>query len=79
MTNKNDIERSIGRLEGKVDSLICDIQLIRTATLSNLKELRGDLEVLEEKFESVDKRQFTIITICSIVFTGILAFINKIF
>ncbi len=69
MSNK-DIERSLGRVEGKVDSLIEDIKSLREAQ-------GGRLGNLDKRVAGLEKRQYTILTIASGLFIGSLAFIKK--
>ncbi len=69
--NKNEA-RSIGRLEGKVDSLIVDIKGLRRAS-------EGKIDKLEGRVAKLEKKQFTIVIMASLFFSTLLAFIRKLF
>ncbi len=69
MTN-NGIERAIGRLEGKMDSLIVDLKLLREGSKGAEKDLGGRVVKLE-------KRQFTIVILATLFWSGMLAFAKK--
>lgn len=68
--SKNNMERSIGRLEGKVDSLIVDVK-----RLGEVSE--GKIDKLEGRVVKLEKRQYTIVIIASIAWTGLLTLFRK--
>lgn len=68
----NDFKRDFGRMEGKIDSLIIDLKLLREAT-------DGRIGKLEEKVNSLEKRQFAILAVASVASTALGLFIRKFF
>lgn len=67
---QNDIQRSLGRLEGKVDSLINDVKVIR-------KGAEHKIDELDTRVHKLEKRQFAVIVIASGLFTASLAFFKR--
>lgn len=66
----NNVERAIGRLEGKVDSLIEDIKILRKITIHDIAEL-------EDRVAKLEKKQYTIITIATVLWTGAIVLARK--
>ena len=69
---QNNVERSLGRLEGKVDSLISDIKVIRRGAEHKLKEL-------DTRVHKLEKKQYTIVIIASLTFTILISYLKKFF
>ena len=65
--NDNEIMRAIGRLEGKVDSLIVDIKEHTDMGINH-----------EKRIANLEKKQYAIFLVGGIVGTAVLAFSKKI-
>ncbi len=69
--NDENLNRSIGRLEGKVDSLIVDIKSIRDT-------LDGRIKDLDTRVAKLEKKQFAIVVVATIIWGATLIFLRKI-
>jgi|GEM_PF-6415167 len=67
-----ELIRAVGNLEGKMDSIIHDIRGLREAT-------EGKVNDLGTRVAKIEKKQYTVIVIASLVFTTSLAFVKKLF
>lgn len=74
--NKNE-SLLIGELIGKVDSLIYDIKRLRETTEGEDKKIGTEVHDLEVRVSSLEKKQFAIVLIATVVWTGALAFLRK--
>lgn len=68
--SNNEIQRSLGRIEGKVESLIVDLKALREGS-------GGRLDGLGVRVGKLEKRQYTVIVVASLIFTGIMTFFKK--
>ena len=66
------IERSLGRIEGQIDSLISDVKSIRQTA-------GAKTETLYKRVATLEKKQFSIIAMASVSFAVVLAYIKKMF
>ena len=67
---ENDIQRSLGRIEGKVESLISDLQELRGASL-------GHIAGLDLRLNTVEKKQYGVFLIAGVAFTSLVAVVKK--
>ena len=67
-----ELIRAVGRLEGKMDSIIVDISSLREAT-------EGKVDEIGTRVAKIEKKQYTVIVLASIIFTTSLAFVKKLF
>lgn len=67
---QNDIQRSLGRLEGKMDTLTHTINILGRGTEHKIKEL-------DARVHKIEKKQFAVIVIASGLFTAGLAFFKR--
>ena len=67
-----ELIRAVGRLEGKMDSIIADISGLR-------KVAEGKVSELGTRVAKIEKKQYTVIVLASLVFTTSLAFVKKLF
>lgn len=74
-----DIMRAIGNLEGKIDSIIKDIPELRHICETNRSYLEDRASSLGSRLNTVEKKQYTIIAIATIVFTIMMGYIKKFF
>lgn len=54
--NMDDIQRTLGRLEGKVDQLLHEQQLVRGELLEHKGQDKQDFAIVSSRFASVSKR-----------------------
>jgi hypothetical protein len=73
------IERSLGQIEGKVDSLIVDHQNARKESRRRSKDLHKRIDTVEEDVKKLEKIQYAIITIAGLAFSVGMAIIRKLF
>lgn len=66
----NEIQRSLGRIEGSVNSLIVDLKALRKDSSYQFKDL-------DKRVVKVEKKQYTFIVVASLIFTGIISFFRK--
>lgn len=67
---RKEESRILGRMEGKVDSLIIDLRAIR-------KDSGRKIDNLGVRVANLEKKQFTIVIIASAIFTGMLAYVKR--
>lgn len=66
----DDIQRSLGRIEGNVESLIADLQGLRVTLIDKTEEL-------DKRLATVEKKQYAMLAIASIGFTSFIAVFKK--
>lgn len=68
--NNNEL-KELGILIGQVESLIEDLKHLRKVT-------EGEIRDLEARVANLEKKQYTIVILATIAWTGLLVFIKKI-
>ncbi len=68
--DQDDIQRSLGRIEGKVESLIIDIRDLR---INSTMEIAS----LENRIVNIEKKQFAMWTFGAAIFAGALTLLKR--
>jgi hypothetical protein len=63
------IERSLGKIEGQMESLIVDVQKGRKESRARGKDLHKRIDVVEGDVKKLEKIQYAIITVAGLAFT----------
>jgi hypothetical protein len=66
----NNIERSLGRIEGKVESLIVDMKDLKKAS-------HGKIDTLGSRVATIEKKQYSVLAFAGVAFTASMIYLRK--
>jgi hypothetical protein len=73
------IERSLGKIEGQIESLIVDVKNGRKESRARGKDLHKRIDTVETDVKKLEKIQYAIITVAGLAFTLGMAIIKRLF
>lgn len=69
MSDLNNIERSLGRIEGKLDIMDTQLKELQRSHHDRMNRIDVEIHTIDTRLQSVEKKQYGIILIASFIAT----------
>lgn len=79
MANNNNTERSLGRIEGKLDALAAQVASTSKTHHDRMNRIDTEIAQVDSRLRSVEKKQYTIVVIATFVASTASFFLRKLF
>ena len=77
MANNNNIERSLGVIEGQLKTITSQLTSVSKAHHDRMNRIDVEIAQVEERLRSVEKKQYTIVVVATFLASIASLFIRK--